>query len=155
VKGERYRVGDLSIDGDTFEVRRGDGERISLPGLTFDLLLALARRAPRVVDSEELIAEVWSGAAVSDETLIQRVALLRRALDDDAREPRYVRSVRGRGYCLVAPVEKLDAAAVGDRSWRLPPRWAVAVAILALGTLFAAWWMWRPSPSPARPGAST
>ncbi len=100
---ERYRIGDLTLDVEAVSVLR-DGQAIALPRLSFDLLVALARRAPSVVRFDELIDTVWSGAAVSDETLTQRVALLRRALGDEAKNPRYLRAVRGRGYQLVPEV---------------------------------------------------
>jgi DNA-binding winged helix-turn-helix (wHTH) protein/tetratricopeptide (TPR) repeat protein len=101
---KRFRLADLTVDLDEFTVRRDDGRAIELPRLSFDLLVALARRAPAVVPAEELIATVWDGLAVSDETLTQRVALLRRALGDPAKSPRYLRAVRGRGYQLIPPV---------------------------------------------------
>jgi tetratricopeptide (TPR) repeat protein len=102
-------------------------------GLSFDLLVALARHAPNVVDRDALAAEVWKQPAVTDETIMQRVALLRRALGDDAGEPTYVRSVRGRGYTLVPTPEPL-----GEPTRRLrAARIAAAVAALGVATLAA------------------
>ncbi len=79
---ERYRISDLAIDVGAASMTR-DGESLHLPRLSFDLLVALARRAPDVVPADELITEVWQGTAVSDETLTQRVALLRALARDD------------------------------------------------------------------------
>jgi DNA-binding winged helix-turn-helix (wHTH) protein len=101
---EQYRIADLTIDVEAVSVLREGGESLPLPRLSFDLLVALARRAPDVVRTDELISTVWAGIAVSDETLTQRVALLRRALGDEAKNPRYLRAVRGRGYQLVPKV---------------------------------------------------
>lgn len=110
---ERYRIADLLLDVDAVSLRR-DGlpepSDVALPKLSFDLLVTLARRAPAVVESDDLIALVWEGIAVSDETLTQRAALLRRALGDDARRPRYLRAVRGRAHQLVPEVVPLPAA---------------------------------------------
>lgn len=100
---ERYRMNDLVLDVDSASLHR-DTTEISLPALSFDLLVALARSAPKMLSADELIAQVWDGVAVADETLTQRVALLRRALGDSAKNPRYVRSIRGRGYALVPSV---------------------------------------------------
>jgi DNA-binding winged helix-turn-helix (wHTH) protein/Tfp pilus assembly protein PilF len=113
---ERYRIADLTLDVDAVSLLR-DGQSIPLPRLSFDLLVALARRAPRVLGTEELIETVWAGTAISDETLTQRVALLRRALGDDAKNPRYLRAVRSRGYQLVPEVVVLaeDEGAGGER----------------------------------------
>jgi serine/threonine-protein kinase len=108
VATERYRVGDLVVDVGTASVLR-NGLRQDLPPLSFTLLVSLLRRAPNTVRREELMSEVWPDAVVSDETLSQRVRLLRKTLGDDARKPRYVESVRGWGYRVAAPVEGLDA----------------------------------------------
>jgi len=142
---ERYRIADLIVDVDAVAVTRGvPAQQVPLPGLSFDLLVALARRAPSVVAADDLITAVWAGIAVSDETLTQRVALLRRALGDDAKNPRYVRAVRGRGYQLAADVTAL--AEPEARPLPPPPRLrrtapvvfaTVVAALVALGiTLF-------------------
>ena len=57
-----------------------DGTELSLGKLSFDLLDALIRAAPTALSSDEIVARVWSGDAVSDENIKQRVSLLRRAL---------------------------------------------------------------------------
>ena len=109
-----YRMADIYIDVGTRQVRRGDTV-LQLPGLTFDLLLALVRRAPNVVTSGELMNEVWAGRVVNDETVAKRVELVRAALGDDSREARYIAVVRGRGYRVIAAVE-----AVNERAPLLP-----------------------------------
>lgn len=83
------------------------GTRIDLPDLTSRLFFALAEASPEPLSSERLALEVWDGSFVSDETIAQRVKLLRQALGDSARTPRYIKTVRGRGYRLVPgkPVE--------------------------------------------------
>ncbi|HEV8579551.1 MAG TPA: winged helix-turn-helix domain-containing protein [Thermoanaerobaculia bacterium] len=121
---ERYRIADLTLDVEAVSLTRRNGEAVALPQLSFDLLVALARRAPAVVSGEELIGAVWNGAAVSDETLTQRVALLRKALGDEAQRPRYLRAVRGRGYQLVPHVARLP----GEEEL---PRWPRAIAVAA------------------------
>ena len=104
---ECFRVDDLLIDVGAVAVWRGE-EQLAVPDLSFATLALLIRRAPDVVSHDELVAEVWEGMAVSDETITQRIALLRRALGDDWRDPRYIRSVRGRGYQLVSAPERVE-----------------------------------------------
>jgi TolB-like protein/DNA-binding winged helix-turn-helix (wHTH) protein len=103
-----WRVGDLIIDEGQQLVRRGDAV-IELPKLSFDLLLALVRSAPDVVSIDALLTRVWPGVVVSPETVVQRVKMLRDALDDRAAEPRYIMALRMRGYRLVAEVSKAEA----------------------------------------------
>jgi DNA-binding winged helix-turn-helix (wHTH) protein len=101
-----YRMADIAVDMGTRQVRRGDAV-LQLPGLSFDLLRALLRRAPNVVTADELMREVWEGRVVNDETIAKRVELVREALGDDSRQSRYIAVVRGRGYRIAADVEAL------------------------------------------------
>lgn len=80
------------------------GERVlELTTTEFDLLLVLAQRAGQIVDRETLSTSLrglpYDGL---DRAIDLRVSRLRRALGDDAGEPRLVRTVRGRGYVLHA-----------------------------------------------------
>lgn len=105
----QYRVGDLAIDTGRQRVTRGD-EAIALPKLSYDLLMALVRAAPNLSSIDALMAEVWPKLIVSPETVSQRIKLLRDALGDDPRNPRYVEGLRGRGYRLIPAVEPVSAA---------------------------------------------
>lgn len=110
---ELWRAGDLELDVGQQRVLRA-GTAVELPRLSFELLLALLRAAPNFVSNEELMALVWKGTIVSPETVTQRVKLLRDALEDDPRQPRYIEGLRGRGYRLIpaaAPVSPGFAAA--------------------------------------------
>lgn len=102
----RFRLGAWIVDSAQGELI-GDDERVPLNGLSLALLLALAKRAGQLSDSDSLIAEVWERVAVSDATLQQRIKLLRRALRDDSETPRYIATVRGRGYRLLLTPEPL------------------------------------------------
>ena len=117
---ERYRVGNLVVDIGAGTVTCGQ-ETLALSPLSFDLLVALVRRAPQVVRRQELLETVWANEFVNDETLSQRVRLLREALADATEEPRYVASVRGWGYRLIAPVERLPDEAGRIRSLAVLP----------------------------------
>jgi DNA-binding winged helix-turn-helix (wHTH) protein len=115
-----YTVGDLSVDTGRQSVSRS-GAAISLPKLSYDLFLVLIRAAPNVVSLDEMMRQVWPGLIVSPETVSKRVMLLRDALDEDPRSPRYIAGLRGRGYQIIAAVSQMaevitDATAVGDAS---------------------------------------
>ncbi|MCI1020576.1 winged helix-turn-helix transcriptional regulator, partial [Microbacterium sp. C5A9] len=92
----RYLLDDLRIDVARQRVER-DGVALELGGLSFRLLHYLLRQGQRVVGFDELIVQVWAPALVNEETVTQRVRLLRQALGDASRQPRYLRSVRGQG----------------------------------------------------------
>jgi TolB-like protein/DNA-binding winged helix-turn-helix (wHTH) protein len=100
---EIFQVGDLLIDVGQQSVSRA-GQEIRLPNLSFKLLLTLVRAAPNFVSNELLMQLVWPGIVVSSETVSKRAALLRDALGDDSREPRYIAGLRSRGYRVIIPV---------------------------------------------------
>jgi len=100
---ELFIAGDLHVDVGQQRVTRA-GVEITLPNLSFQLLLALIRVSPNVLSNDLLMARVWPGLIVSPETVAKRVNLLREALGDDAQDPRYIAGVRSRGYRLVAAV---------------------------------------------------
>jgi adenylate cyclase len=103
----KYSVGDLTIDTGRQLVTRA-ADPIALPKLSYDLLLALTRAAPNLVPLDALMRLVWSGIVVSPETVSQRVKLLRDALGDDPRVPRYIGGLRGRGYQVIAAVKAIE-----------------------------------------------
>jgi DNA-binding winged helix-turn-helix (wHTH) protein len=98
-----FEFSDLTLDTGQRIVFR-DTVSIRLSKLTYELLLALVEAAPNVLTHQDLVARVWQGRVVSPETVAQRMLLLRRALGDEASNPRYLRSVRGLGYQLVPMV---------------------------------------------------
>jgi len=106
---ECYRIGDLLLDAGTQEVTR-DGTVLQVPRLSFKLLLSLARHAPNVVTTQQLAEEVWEGLVVDRGTVNKRVLLLRKALSGDAGEDPYIAVVRGTGYRLIVPVERVESA---------------------------------------------
>ncbi|HEV2701296.1 MAG TPA: winged helix-turn-helix domain-containing protein [Steroidobacteraceae bacterium] len=105
-----YQVIDLLIDTRLRQVIR-NGVDLGITGLSFDLLLTLARAAPNLVSTDALMAGVWKGVVVSPETVTQRVKMLRKALGDKADAPRYIAVLRGHGYRMLASALPIDAPA--------------------------------------------
>ena len=102
VDDRQLSVQDLRIDPAARRVWRDDGE-LELTRREFDLLLRLARDAGRVVRREALMSDVWDmNWFGSTKTLNVHIGWLRRKLGDDPDDPRYIRTVRGVGFSLVA-----------------------------------------------------
>jgi len=92
------------------------------------VLLTLAANAGEFVSKDQLIDQVWDGRAVSDDALTRTIHALRSALNDDARNPRFIETRSHVGYRLLAPV-----AAVAHR--RLRSVWVTAAVAAVLGLL--------------------
>jgi DNA-binding winged helix-turn-helix (wHTH) protein len=112
----RYRFGAFVLSPRGRTLTR-DGRPVPLIPKYFDVLHLLIERRADAVAKAEIFAAVWSDVIVTDGALAQAVRTLRRALDDDSREPRYIRTVSRHGYQFVAAgvVEEPDtggAAAV-------------------------------------------
>lgn len=141
----RYRLDDLVIDLERQRVER-DGEPLAVAGLSFQLLRHLVEQGDRVVGFDELIQRVWAPAVVGEETVTQRVKLLRQALGDDGRSPRYLRSVRGQGYQLCVRPQLLPATGAATPPTPGPQRSRVVMAAVAGLVAVAACmglWAWK------------
>jgi two-component system, OmpR family, response regulator len=97
---ERVQVGQLGIDVPSREVKVA-GKTIELTGIEFDILLALARRAGRVVPRDSLLSDAGrSDVIVGERTVDVHISHLRQKLGDDPRLPKLIKTVRGVGYVL-------------------------------------------------------
>jgi two-component system alkaline phosphatase synthesis response regulator PhoP len=93
-------IGDAVVDLSRAEIRRG-GAVTPLTPLEFRLLQAFIRARGRILTREQLIADAWGpNTFVTDRVVDNHIGSLRRKIEPDAAEPRYLRNVRGLGYCL-------------------------------------------------------
>lgn len=99
-----YHVEQVDIDITASCIRRGEVDHV-LRYQTFQVLVYLLEHTGRVVPKEELIAEIWRDAAVTDNALTQCITEIRKALGDNRHNPIYIRTVSKVGYQFVAPVE--------------------------------------------------
>ncbi len=96
--GERLQQGDLVLDVAARQATL-EGRVVDLTGVEFDILVALLRRAGRVVAREALLAEAGRGdVTVSDRTVDVHISHLRQKLGDDPKTPKRIKTVRGVGY---------------------------------------------------------
>jgi two-component system alkaline phosphatase synthesis response regulator PhoP len=103
---DQVAVQDLVVDLKAREVRVA-GRSVELTGTEFDLLRTLAAHPGWVYSREELLEQVWGYSFLGDSRVVDvHIANLRRKLEEDPANPRYVRTVRGAGYKLqVTPPE--------------------------------------------------
>lgn len=105
LKAKRLWINGVELDLRTRSLRR-DGQVVQLRAKTFDLLLFLIEHRDRLITKDELISQLWQGAPVTMDALVQTVLDLRRTLGDDAQNPRFIKTVPKAGYQLIAGVEE-------------------------------------------------
>ncbi|MHC4709248.1 MAG: response regulator transcription factor [Planctomycetota bacterium] len=96
--GDQVRVGHFKIDMSSRRVLHGDAP-VSLTGREFELLNRLIRAGGRVVSREELMEDIWGGSP-REGVLDATIHRLRKKLEKNLSEPRFVTTVRGIGYRL-------------------------------------------------------
>lgn len=141
---------------------RSNGATIQLEPKIMQVLVRLAETPGEVVRKEELIRSVWAETFVTDDVLTRSISELRKALEDDARQPRFIETIPRSGYRLLVATTAAESGAVssnhalpqtagGITSQLLTSRKiACAIAILAIA-LALVWWMW-PDPAPTLSG---
>jgi Tol biopolymer transport system component/DNA-binding winged helix-turn-helix (wHTH) protein len=151
---------------DNVEVREREfcivkgGEVLPVEPKAFRVLLFLLRNPHRLITKEELLNAVWNDAAVTENSLSRNIAVLRRLLGDEIREPRYITTVPTVGYRFLCHVEVaedglggLDAAhlhgpdiqsgpqnsqvqPVGTKGFRYVIRWVAPVLLIGIAAFF-------------------
>ncbi len=165
--------GDFELDQGRRQLLRS-GQPVSLEPKAYELLRLLVERRPRALSRAQIRDVVWPGTFVSESTLGVVVNSIRQALDDDARQPRFVRTVHGFGYAFCGEVRE-DVAALQDQGQGAPeeslaPRrlagppghpglmasssllFRTALGSLVVATVLGAWLLSKRGPgSPAEP----
>lgn len=160
----RYAFGDYVLDVQQRRMARGDGAPIGLTPRQFDALLLFAEHAGELLDKDRLLAALWPGLVVEENNLNQLISALRRALNDDPQDSRYIQTVPRRGFRFVAAVTRpgnaLEAAqdsaprrltgdAVAANATAARRRWLLG-GVLAAGSAIAAAALWYLRQSPSR-----
>ena len=117
---------DLTLDTETRQLRKGSAE-VRVSPKAFDLLAALVECRPRALSKADLQERLWPDTYVSESNLAGLVAEIRRAIGDDARTPRFVRTVQRFGYAFSGDATQGESRQLigrcwivhGDRQWPL------------------------------------
>jgi TolB-like protein/Flp pilus assembly protein TadD len=86
------------------------GTTVRLEPKVMEVLVCLAQHAGETLPKETLFQTVWPDTFVTDDVLTHSISELRRAFEDDPREPRFIQTIPKRGYRLVAAVNTAGAA---------------------------------------------
>jgi TolB-like protein/DNA-binding winged helix-turn-helix (wHTH) protein len=104
-----YRFDRFQVEDEDFRLS-ADGEEIALEPKALRVLLHFVRNPGRLIRKQELLDQVWQEANVMEAALTRSIGLLRKALEEDSREPRFIQTVPTAGYRFIAEVSVLDKA---------------------------------------------
>src|SRR5580698_7421416 len=107
-----FRFGDIEVREREFSIVKA-AEVLPVEPKAFRVLLMLLRNPQKLISKEELLNAVWGDAAVTENSLTRSIALLRRLLGDESRNPRYIETVATVGYRWVCKVEVAEQVSEG------------------------------------------
>ena len=160
-----FKIGDWRVSP-ALNTISGDGQSAKVEPKAMLVLVCLARHEG-VVSKEQLIAEVWPDTFVSDDVLPGAVSALRKAFQDNARQPRVIETIHKSGYRLLPAVD-WSVNGNGSRGAQLPaepapadavpaaprpailPRLVIAMVVMLAAIGAAYWWF-----SMRRPGVDS
>jgi TolB-like protein/DNA-binding winged helix-turn-helix (wHTH) protein/Tfp pilus assembly protein PilF len=154
-----YRFDRFQADEDGFRLV-ADGVQVALEPKALRVLLYLIKNRGRLVRKQELLDAVWGEAAVTESALTRSIGLLRKTLEDDSRDPRFIETVPTAGYRFIAEVEvvaeiqpaaiaearptaPVPAAAGGVLSWQRNLRLGLLAGACVVLLAVAAWLLVR------------
>ena len=97
----RVLFGNCVLDSEARELRRG-AERVHMSPKAFRLLEVLINERPTAVSKEQLFETVWPGTFVAESNLASVIKEIRAAVNDDARDPKVIRTIFRHGYAFTA-----------------------------------------------------
>lgn len=99
----RFQVGEWLVEPDLNRICRAD-TIVPVEPKAIDVLECLADNPGEVLSKEKIIRTVWPDTFVSSGSLTYSISELRKALGDDAKNPRFIQTIPRKGYRLIAPV---------------------------------------------------
>jgi Tol biopolymer transport system component/DNA-binding winged helix-turn-helix (wHTH) protein len=161
---ELYEFGEFRLDSRE-KILTCRGEPVEIAPKVFELLCVFLENHGRLLEKDELMDKIWTDSFVEESNLAFNIRQLRIILNDDAHEPKYIKTVRGHGYRFIAdvrkiageaesPIQKTDAPAVHlsgapvKEQTNAPktiffstPVLIVSVVLLAVAAALGAWFL--------------
>jgi DNA-binding winged helix-turn-helix (wHTH) protein/Tol biopolymer transport system component len=98
------KLGAFTLDRHARKLMR-DGKVVALPARAVDALAYLIAHRDRIVEKDELIAAVWRDVAVTDDSLVHAISVVRRTLGDDPTHASFIETIPRRGYRFVGDID--------------------------------------------------
>lgn len=140
-RGTLLRFGDFTLNLERRGLYRGTS-RVHLTVKPLETLIFLVENRTRTIEKQEFFEAIWKDTFVTEDNLVHAIREIRRALDDNKEDPRYVQTVPRHGYRFIAEVT-LDGPAAGS------PLLVPEIITSPSATVPAranAWWFWFAAP---------
>ncbi|MBE1301197.1 MAG: hypothetical protein GJ680_14975 [Alteromonadaceae bacterium] len=111
---QRCKVGNVEINFSRNQIIDATGTVQQLEPRVSDVLKLLIEHPEDVFSAEVIFERVWQDTTFSPSTVQRAIALIRKALNDDAKNPKFIKTFSKRGYAFIAPVSDLDADLVAQ-----------------------------------------
>jgi len=139
-------------------------DKVRLEPKVMEVLVYLATYPGEVITREQLERDVWRGALVGYDAVTSTVIKLRKALHDNARQPRFIATIPKKGYQLIASITypededkhkesiHVSSQPITKVQQKPPPRptyfAGMIIAILGVFAIFGVAWIWPTTPPP-------
>lgn len=144
-----FRVGQWLVQPSLNRISLAD-QKVRVEPKVLDVLVYLARHSHEVLSKEDILSAIWTDTHVTEDVLIHAISELRKAFQDDVRNPKVIRTIPKRGYQLIADIDwKLPSAEPKKGiEWLLKGRsvlWSVTAFVL--GIVIGLGWLQLKDPS--------
>ena len=133
-----FRFEDIEVRESEFRLVKS-GEAVAVEPKAFRVMLILLRNPKKLIAKDELLQAVWGDTAVTENSLARSIALLRRLLGDETRNPRYIETVATVGYRFLCPVEVTEDVSAQPKAAEAQPAGATVEAIAAGSSRKLSW----------------
>jgi len=100
-----YEFDEFRLDAKNHRLfRRASNELVPLTPKAVELLLVLIENKGRILTKDDLLERIWGDSIVEESNLSQTIFVLRKALGENTKEPRFILTVPNRGYQFIASV---------------------------------------------------
>lgn len=100
-----YKFGDFRLSPNQRKLFRRNVP-VEISAKAFEILLMLVERQGEIIKKDEFLQKIWSESFVEESNLAVHISALRRLLNEERGEKKFIETVSGRGYCFVAPVKR-------------------------------------------------
>lgn len=113
MRDDSFYFGDWKVSPASNCLNRGE-QQVALEPRVMEVLTALCKQAGQVLSADDLLQQCWGDSPVGDNPVHKAIAVLRRALGDQATNSIYIETIRKRGYRTIAPVTEAHGAGLGS-----------------------------------------